>query len=228
MRDGEIWQAGPYDELLSAGTAFEELVTAHEDAMGGMTDTTTSVAPTALQRSSSQQVTRMPSRSPSQREADGLRAAKGADNDIQLTEKEEKAVGNTGSKAYSDYLRQANGYLYYALSTLSQIVFIAGQVGSNWWMASEVGNPATSTSRLIIVYSTTAMVTGSFVFFRSSFIALMGLAASRSFFSGLSDSLFHAPMAFFDSTPTGRILSRVGEISIANHCLFFFYLFEMF
>jgi ABC-type multidrug transport system fused ATPase/permease subunit len=37
----------------------------------------------------------------------------------------------------------------------------------------------------------------------------MGLKASRTFFTRITNSLFHSPMAFFDSTPTGRILSRV-------------------
>jgi hypothetical protein len=33
MGDGKITQSGSYEELLTAGTAFEQLVSAHRDAM---------------------------------------------------------------------------------------------------------------------------------------------------------------------------------------------------
>ncbi|KAK1281532.1 ABC transporter C family member 10 [Acorus calamus] len=43
------------------------------------------------------------------------------------------------------------------------------------------------------------------------------LEASKSLFSQLSNALFRAPMSFFDSTPLGRILSRVSsDLSIID------------
>ncbi|KAG0571068.1 hypothetical protein KC19_6G208800 [Ceratodon purpureus] len=206
LREGEIWQAGPYNELRSTGTAFEELVTAHEEAMGGNYELSSTT-----QGSGTEQLQRMPSRSQSRREEDAMQLARAKKNASQLTEQEEKVTGNTGLKAYLDYLRQANGLVFLSLSFSTQLVFVLGQVASNWWMASEVGNPAISTSKLLFIYSTIALTTGSFVFLRSAFLAMMGVAASRSFFAGMINSLFRAPMAFFDSTPTGRILSRVSS-----------------
>ncbi len=210
MREGEIWQAGCYDELLSSGTSFKELVNAHEEAMGMLSDSqdlTTSWEPR------NQRPQRLPSRSKSQREEESQRAAKLSDKDIQLTQQEQKEVGNSGLKPYIFYLSQANGFLYYALAVLAQGMFIVGGVASNWWMASEIGNPAMSTVKLITVYSSIAITTALFVFFRNFFIAVMGLKASRTFFTRLTNSLFHSPMAFFDSTPTGRILSRVMQLN---------------
>ena len=36
MKDGQITQSGSYEELLTAGTAFEQLVNAHRDVITGL------------------------------------------------------------------------------------------------------------------------------------------------------------------------------------------------
>lgn len=211
LRDGEIWQAGHYNELRSEGTAFEELVTAHEEVMGGMSENSSLEHKATAQNSDKEQLQKMPSRSRSRREEDAIQLARAKQNASQLTEQEEKEIGSTGSKAYVDYLKQANGFLLLFLSIITQLVFVLGQVASNWWMASNVDNPAVSNAKLLFIYSTIALTTGFFVFFRSAFLAMLGVEASRSFFEGMISSLFRTPMAFFDSTPTGRILSRVSS-----------------
>jgi len=203
LRDGEIWQAGPYNELRSTGTGFEELVMAHEEVMGGSNMEFSSNAKTP------EQLPRIPSRSRSRREEDAIQLARAKQSATQLTEQEQKETGNTGLKTYLDYLRQANGFKYLFLSLANQLIFVVGQVASNWWLASEVGNPAMSTSKLLLIYSSIALPTGLFVFFRSALLATLGVVSSRSFFEDMIGSLFRAPMAFFDSTPTGRVLSRV-------------------
>ncbi|KAJ4748880.1 hypothetical protein LUZ62_083285 [Rhynchospora pubera] len=43
------------------------------------------------------------------------------------------------------------------------------------------------------------------------FVVMLGLVTSKSLFSQLLGSLFHAPMTFYDSTPLGRIISRVSS-----------------
>jgi ABC-type multidrug transport system fused ATPase/permease subunit len=45
---------------------------------------------------------------------------------------------------------------------------------------------------------------------RSEMIVQLGLLASKSFFQKLMTSIMKAPMSFFDATPSGRILNRVG------------------
>jgi ABC-type bacteriocin/lantibiotic exporter with double-glycine peptidase domain len=145
-----------------------------------------------------------------------MQLARAKTNASQLTEQEERETGNTGLKAYLDYLQQANGFVLLFFSIAAYLVFVVGQAASNWWMASEVDNPAMSTSKLVIIYSSITLTTVSFVFLRSALLAMMGVAASRSFFVGMINSLFYAPMTFFDSTPTGRILSRVLCIPFAS------------
>uniref|UniRef100_A0A0D6QX25 ABC transporter C family member 10 n=1 Tax=Araucaria cunninghamii TaxID=56994 RepID=A0A0D6QX25_ARACU len=57
---------------------------------------------------------------------------------------------------------------------------------------------------------------------------ILGLEASKSFFSELMTSLFRAPMAFFDATPLGRVLSRVSsDLSILDVDLPFSFIFTL-
>lgn len=51
---------------------------------------------------------------------------------------------------------------------------------------------------------------------RSYVVAVLGLKTSKAIFSKLMMSLFRAPMAFYDSTPPGRILSRVIRTSLSS------------
>ncbi|XP_024541088.1 ABC transporter C family member 10 [Selaginella moellendorffii] len=212
LKDGEICQAGKFNELLQPGSAFEELVNAHNEVMGIMkhgsgqksSGTPPGSAAILLRKLSS---------------AKSLKDSYVLDEVVpdQLTKEEERETGDSGAKPYLDYLGQARGFLYCSLAALSHIVFAVGQLSSNWWLAAEVGNKAVGPGKLIGVYAAIGLSTVSFLFLRSVFIVIMGIAVSKSFFSGLKNSLFQAPMAFFDSTPSGRILSRVSvDMSIVD------------
>lgn len=76
-------------------------------------------------------------------------------------------------------------------------------------MAANVQNPEVSMSKLILVYLAIGIGSLFFLLCRSVLTVVMGLEASKSLFSQLLNSVFRAPMSFFDSTPLGRILSRV-------------------
>jgi ABC-type multidrug transport system fused ATPase/permease subunit len=41
-------------------------------------------------------------------------------------------------------------------------------------------------------------------------VSLIGLLTSEKFFKNMLHCIMRAPMSFFDSTPTGRILNRVS------------------
>jgi ATP-binding cassette subfamily C (CFTR/MRP) protein 1 len=45
---------------------------------------------------------------------------------------------------------------------------------------------------------------------RSLLVSLIGLLTSEKFFKNMLHCILRAPMSFFDSTPTGRILNRVS------------------
>ncbi|CBI16747.3 unnamed protein product, partial [Vitis vinifera] len=92
---------------------------------------------------------------------------------------------------------------------------IGKEVASNYWMAW--ASPPTSESRpkmgldyILFVYILLAVGSSLFVLLRASLVAITGLSTAQKLFVKMLQSVVRAPMAFFDSTPTGRILNRAS------------------
>ncbi|KAH7286024.1 hypothetical protein KP509_33G055800 [Ceratopteris richardii] len=208
MREGEIQQSGRYNDLLHAGETFEQLVNAHQDALSSVsfgetvrTDDDYGENNTLQKRLSR----RASSKANAQSEA------------MQLVQEEKVETGDMGFKPYKDYVTVPKGVLLFMLMTLWQILFVVLQILSNFWLASEVSNSKVSGRLLVGIYAALSVASGVFVHLRSNFIIRLGLKASKAFSYGMIKTLFRAPMSFFDSTPTGRILSRVStDLSILD------------
>ncbi|XP_019177935.1 PREDICTED: ABC transporter C family member 10 isoform X2 [Ipomoea nil] len=204
MSDGEILQAAPYQQLLASSKEFQELVAAHKETVG---------SERLAEVTSSQRSER------STREIGNTQLenqTKDSTGD-QLIKKEEREVGDAGLKPYLQYLSQNKGYLLFSTAVLSHIIFVSGQVLQNSWMAANVENSQVSTVKLIAVYLLIGVASMLFLLTRSLSTVTLGVQSSRSLFSQLLTSLFRAPMSFYDSTPLGRILSRVSvDLSIVD------------
>ena len=217
MEGGEIAQSGKYEALLEEGRGFKQLVNAHEDAMGTVhhhdeeEKKASSIDEKNLNRSesSSQRMLRNLSNARSRRGSLRERNRAVEAPATQLTQQEEREIGDQGWTIYIEYIRVAKGWIMWWAGFISQGIFVLGNMAANYWMATRVNDPNTSDAFLIGVYSSLSIMSGIFVFMRSRFSVLLGLRASTNFFRALIVCLFRAPMLFFDSTPMGRILARV-------------------
>lgn len=196
MENGLVVQSGSYSEILKTGTAFEQLVHAHKSAMTAVQ----SVTKRAIDDQFASEV------NPQVKHSETEITAPSA---IQLTEDEEKAIGNFGWKPYKDYLQVSKGYMHFIFAVLSQCTFILFQILSTYWLAVAVQLTQIGGGVVVGVYAAVSILSCCFVCMRSWFTAQLGLKASKEFFSAFMDSVFRAPMLFFDSTPIGRILTRV-------------------
>jgi ABC-type multidrug transport system fused ATPase/permease subunit len=200
MSDGEITEADTYQELLARSRDFQDLVNAHRETAGServvAVENPTKPVKEINRVISSQSKVLKPSR---------------------LIKQEEREKGDTGLRPYIQYMNQNKGYIFFFIASLAQVTFAVGQILQNSWMAANVDNPQVSTLKLILVYLLIGLCSVLCLMVRSVCVVIMCMKSSASLFSQLLNSLFRAPMSFYDSTPLGRILSRVSsDLSIVD------------
>uniref|UniRef100_A0A0E0PDB4 ABC transporter C family member 13 n=1 Tax=Oryza rufipogon TaxID=4529 RepID=A0A0E0PDB4_ORYRU len=227
--DGNIVQKGKFDELLQQNIGFEAIVGAHSQALESV-----------INAESSSRVTSTENSKPADTD-DEFEAENETDDQIQgitkqesahdvsqdinekgrLTQDEEREKGGIGKKVYWAYLRAVYGGALVPVTIAAQSFFQIFQVASNYWMAW--ASPPTSATRptvglglMFAVYIALSIGSALCVFARSMLVSLIGLLTSEKFFKNMLHCIMRAPMSFFDSTPTGRILNRVKTDLASN------------
>ncbi|KAK2353050.1 ABC transporter C family member [Trifolium repens] len=204
MEGGKVIQSGSYENLLTSGTAFEQLVSAHKDTITDLNRDNENKNSSEIEVLTKNQ---------SEREISNIKGPIGT----QLTQEEEKVIGNVGWKPFRDYINYSKGTFMLCLMILAQSAFLALQTASTFWLAIAIEIPKVTNVTLIGVYALTSFASAAFVYVRSYLTALLGLKASTAFFSSFTKAIFNAPMLFFDSTPVGRILTRASsDLSILD------------
>ncbi|KAH9331210.1 hypothetical protein KI387_003318, partial [Taxus chinensis] len=235
MRDGEITQAGKYDDILQSSTDFEELVGAHQKALksidameiseflssqvlveGSSIGNTTSVKDInhdQLQKDSnhiSREVEEeLESENHNERETDK------EDKSSQLVQEEEREKGRVSLWVYWSYITAAYKGALIPIILLAHTTFQLLDIGSSYWMAwatptTEDQRPPVSKSLLILVYIALAIGSSLCILLRTLLLCLAGFKSAKQLFSNMHRCIFRAPMSFFDATPTGRLLNRAS------------------
>ncbi|XP_015866661.3 ABC transporter C family member 8-like [Ziziphus jujuba] len=226
MEGGQITQSGSYEELLKAGTAFEQLVNAHRDAISTF-GTSNSESQGEVQKGDLIGSEETAGSYPTKENDQGDNSLKGLTG-VQLTEEEEKEIGNVGWKPLWDYVFVAKGLLLLISGIITQAGFVGLQAAATYWLALAIKIPKVTSTMLIGIYSAISLLSAGFVYLRSLFGARLGLNASKAFFTGFTNAIFKAPMLFFDSTPVGRILTRASsDMSIVDNDIPFSIVFSI-
>ena len=208
MQGGEIQQSGRYADLLHAGETFEQLVNAHQEALTNVSFGETIRTDDGIYSESNRMQRKLSRKASSWAEPLG--------ESTQLVQDEETEKGDIGLKPYKEYITVSKGVLVFVFMSIWQALFVILQILSNFWLAAEVSNTRVSQGLLVGVYALLSVASAVFVHLRSTFNIWLGLKASKAFFYDMTRKIFKAPMSFFDSTPTGRILSRVCIIDCFN------------
>ncbi|KAH1083796.1 hypothetical protein J1N35_023557 [Gossypium stocksii] len=216
MKDGRIVQAGKYNDILNSGTDFMELVGAHKKALSAL-DTVEASLVSEQTTSEGESDIGTTNGKVQKQENQGNQSCKVDDVGPkgQLVQEEEREKGQVGFSVYWKYITTAYGGALVPLILLAQILFQIFQIGSNYWMAwaSPVSadiKPPVGSFTLIMVYLALAIASAICVFARSMFLGTAGYKTATLLFKKMHLCIFRAPMSFFDSTPSGRILNRAS------------------
>ncbi|KAK4439716.1 ABC transporter C family member 3 [Sesamum alatum] len=213
MKDGIIKQVGKYSDILKSGSDFMELVGAHEAALSALDSIDAGKAAVGEEESSRNAEFVLHEHDSGNDANDKVDSSGGSKG--QLVEEEERGKGNVGLSVYWKYITTAYGGLLVPFPLLAQILFQILQIGSNYWMAwatpvSKDVAPHVQGSTLILVYVALSVGSSFCVFARALLMVRIGYKTANILFNKMHLCLFRAPMSFFDSTPSGRILNRVS------------------
>ncbi|KAL0004487.1 hypothetical protein SO802_012048 [Lithocarpus litseifolius] len=82
-------------------------------------------------------------------------------------------------------------------------------MGSNYWIAWATGvEGRVSRKHMIGIFVLMSGGSSIFIFGRAVLLATISVETAQHLFCGMITSIFQAPISFFDSTPSSRILSR--------------------
>ncbi|KAB5527837.1 hypothetical protein DKX38_021684 [Salix brachista] len=218
MHNGRIEQAGTFSELLKQNVGFEALVGAHSEALESVlaveNSRRTSQDPEPDDESNTESTSKSNS-SLSQYDSDHDLSVEISEKGGKFVQDEEREKGSIGKEVYWSYLTIVKGGALVPCIILAQSLFQILQVVSNYWMAWS--SPPTSDtaplygmSFILLVYTLLSISSSLCVLVRATLVAITGLSTAQKLFTNMLHSLLRAPMAFFDSTPTGRILNRAS------------------
>uniref|UniRef100_A0A2N9GHK4 ABC-type xenobiotic transporter n=1 Tax=Fagus sylvatica TaxID=28930 RepID=A0A2N9GHK4_FAGSY len=130
-----------------------------------------------------------------------------------LIEEEERETGKVSLHVYKLYCTEAFGWWGVSAVLLLSILWQGCLMAGDYWLAYETSEERAMSfnpTLFISVYAIIAVVSFLFILIRSFSVTLVGLKTAQVFFSQILHSILHAPMSFFDTTPSGRVLSRAS------------------
>ncbi|CAI0374050.1 unnamed protein product [Linum tenue] len=205
MKDGRITQSGKYSEICqSSGTDFGEIFGAHKVALSAIDSKHLETAV----GSTSKEIGETSNSNQAEHRNGG-----GITDQGQLVKKEERGVGRVWFSLYWKYLSTASAG---AIAVAAELVFQLLQYGNKKLLAwasgvsSEQEEPIYRVLKLFTVYVVLTIAGLACQVARTTVLAVTAYETATRLFNKMHLCIFSAPMAFLDSTPTGRILGRVA------------------
>ncbi|KAI5409094.1 ABC transporter C family member 3 isoform X3 [Lathyrus oleraceus] len=218
IKEGRITQSGKYNDILTSGTDFMELVGAHRAAFSSVKSLER--GPTLKSSSITGEDTSSLSDFELEQEVENINDRNSMLEETivpkgQLVQDEDREKGSVGFKVFWKYTTIAYGGALVPLLFLSHILTVVLQIASNYWMAlatpvSATAEPGIGIFTLMVVYVSLAIGISFSTLVRAFLAVIAGYKTATMLFNQMHLSFFRAPMSFFDSTPSGRILNRAS------------------
>lgn len=219
MNHGRILHQGSYQELIAQGVDFAGAVDAskqvdkpqEEGVKGESLDDITGTKADIIDEDKTPEEVK-------EEETDLKKESSMKAKGEKLVSIEEREEGSVAGSAYILYAK-AGGLCVWFTALGVQGIGRASEIGASFWLsywaadalnATLSGHPHTDaqTHFFLGLYAVFGLVGVLGLTIRSLALAQHRLGASRKLHNDLARSILRAPVAFFDVTPTGRILNR--------------------
>ncbi|KAL7258474.1 hypothetical protein ACSBR1_004578 [Camellia fascicularis] len=217
MQNGRIAQAGTFKKLLKENIGFEVLVGAHNHALESVITVGSSSKESQNEIPDdefSDDLISVGELEHTKPDLENKPCVEITEKEARLVQDEEREKGSIESKVYWSYLTIVKGGSLVPIIILAQTTFQVLQIASNYWMAWACSTGGAEliagTNFILLVYTLLAVGSSICVLIRAMLVAIAGILTSQKLFTNMLHSILSAPMEFFDSTPTGRILNRVS------------------
>ncbi|KAH8823213.1 multidrug resistance-associated ABC transporter [Flagelloscypha sp. PMI_526] len=185
VENGKIAAQGSYEELLSTNTEFSRLVNEY----GGLGKKRNEVATVALH-----------AREEHKEAADAL---------MQI---EERLTGSVNLDVYLQFFKMAGGLAWAPLIVLVLVLHQACTIFVSlilvWWTSGEFG---LKQYQYIGLYAGLGGSLTVLSFLSAFAFCILTMVAGREIYQKAFHALINAPVSYFDTTPIGRILSRLSK-----------------
>mmetsp|Transcript_6430 Transcript_6430/g.9093 ORF Transcript_6430/g.9093 Transcript_6430/m.9093 type:complete len:1412 (+) Transcript_6430:44-4279(+) len=205
---GHIIEQGGYQELMETGGEVQRILNNLKEPSEKKNSSSGGV--TSDKKAPEEAVGEIEKISEVKKENETTKDVKGGN----LTTEEERNVGAVKLSIYKKYLQAGGGYwrftaLFSVFILCSAITLLNGVWVSVW--TSDASYERHPMSFYTSLYAATAVGLGFATFLRSYSTARFGIKASYNLHNNVLASVLRAPMSFFDTTPTGRIISRFSK-----------------
>ncbi|KAL5489922.1 hypothetical protein ACEPAI_4754 [Sanghuangporus weigelae] len=197
MDNGKITEEGTFQDLMKDGKEFAKLIEefgAHEEEIESDGDT--------IKVDTKAEVANKVVGSPD-----------GKKDRLQLMSEEERNTGAVSWSTYKEYLQHAGGIIWAPVIILLLALMQGASVGNNlflgFWTALSI--PGFSEGDYMGVYAALGVAQAVLTFFSSLIFCLVGLYAALRLFKVALMGVLRSPVSFFDTTPMGRIISRLSK-----------------
>lgn len=200
MRDGRIIQSGRYEDLIrDLDSELARQMDAHQKSLEQVSTNDDEHNDSTAKSSSVSQAKHIEENPSCSIQYDKLAKSN-----------EEEAIrGRVNWHVYSTFITAAYKGGLVPVILLCQILFQGLQMGSNYWLAwATEGKGRVSQRQLMAFFVLLSGGSCVFILGRTIFLSTIAIETAQHMFRSMIKSVFHAPLSFFDSTPSSRILSR--------------------
>ncbi|KAJ7589468.1 multidrug resistance-associated ABC transporter [Mycena floridula] len=135
-------------------------------------------------------------------------------DDKALMQEEERALGSVSWAVYGSYFRFSGGIFWAPILLILLILTQGAQVGNTlflgFWTAQSIKS-FHHQSQYMALYAGLGAAQAFFSFLLSFILAMTALSAAYNIFQTSLTKVLRSPVSFFDTTPLGRIMSRMSK-----------------